>query len=51
MAIAECAFGDPCPQSGQCATGGIGLAALQEALQLAEPILRIECFDISHTHG
>ncbi len=27
------------------------LAALQQALQLAEPISRIECFDISHTQG
>ncbi len=27
------------------------LAALQEALQLAEPVARIECFDISHTQG
>ncbi len=27
------------------------LLALQEALQLADPIQRIECFDISHTQG
>jgi excinuclease ABC subunit C len=27
------------------------LNALQEALQLTEPISRIECFDISHTQG
>ncbi|HNP05217.1 MAG: excinuclease ABC subunit UvrC [Azonexus sp.] len=27
------------------------LAALQEALGLAEPVQRIECFDISHTQG
>ena len=27
------------------------LAALQEALGLAEPLTRLECFDISHSHG
>ncbi len=27
------------------------LAALQDALQLTDPVARIECFDISHTQG
>ncbi|WP_022872239.1 excinuclease ABC subunit UvrC [Nesterenkonia alba] len=38
-------------RAGDITTRSAALRELQEALGLSEPLLRIECFDISHTSG
>lgn len=38
-------------RSSDITTRSAALRELQEALDLAEPLMRIECFDISHTSG
>ena len=38
-------------RSGDITTRSAALRELQEALDLSEPLLRIECFDVSHTGG
>ncbi|MGG6548389.1 UNVERIFIED_CONTAM: excinuclease ABC subunit C, partial [Prevotella sp. 15_C9] len=37
--------------SGDLTTLSAALRELQEALEIAEPLLRIECYDISHSQG
>lgn len=38
-------------RSGDLTTRSAALRELQEALEIAEPLLRIECYDISHSQG
>ncbi|NRD59900.1 excinuclease ABC subunit C, partial [Corallococcus exiguus] len=38
-------------RSGDLTTRSAALRELQEALEITEPLLRIECYDISHSQG